>query len=61
LCAPTAGYTVTGHPPATHTAGLTMPKRTTTRAQARRQRINAARGRNTLAAEQHLLESVPPL
>jgi hypothetical protein len=60
LCAPTAGFTVTGRPPAKHTAGLTMPKRTTTRAQARRQRIHDERGRNTLAAEQHLLESVRP-
>jgi hypothetical protein len=50
LCAPTAGFTVTGRPTAKHTAGLTMPKRTTTRAQARHQRINAERGRNTPAA-----------
>ncbi|MCW2587989.1 MAG: hypothetical protein JWQ86_416, partial [Mycobacterium sp.] len=49
-CAPTAGFTVTGRPTAKHTAGLTMPKRTTTRAQARHQRINAERGRNTPAA-----------
>ena len=50
LCAPTAEFTVTGRPPAKHTAGLTMPKRKTTRTQARRQRIHDERGRNTPAA-----------
>ena len=43
LCVPTAEATVTGSPPAKHTAGLTMPKRQTTRAAARRQRIDAER------------------
>ena len=52
LCVPTAEFIVTASPPAKHTAGLTMPKRTTTRAHARRQRINAERRANELAAEQ---------
>lgn len=43
LLAPTAEVIVTGSPPAKHTAGLTMPKRQTTRAAARRQRIDAER------------------
>jgi hypothetical protein len=49
LCAPTAQVTGTGRPPAKHTAGLTMPKRTITRAQARRQRIDDERRRYTPA------------
>jgi hypothetical protein len=47
LCTPTAEFTITGTPPAKHTAGLTMPKRTTTRTQDRRQRIDHERRRNT--------------
>jgi hypothetical protein len=46
LCAPTAEVTVTGSPPAKHTAGLTMPRRPITRAEARRQRIDEERARN---------------
>jgi hypothetical protein len=45
LCAPTAEFTVTGRPPAKHTAGLTMPRRKTTRAEDRRRRIDAERRR----------------
>jgi hypothetical protein len=47
LCAPTAEFATTGTPPAKHTAGLTMPKRKTTRAQDRRRRINHERKLNT--------------
>jgi hypothetical protein len=50
LCTPTAEFTVTGSPPAKHTAGLTMPKRKSTRAQDRRQRINHERRRNAAVA-----------
>jgi hypothetical protein len=60
LCTPTAGFTPAGIPPTQHTAGLTMPKRTITRAHARRQRIGAERRHNTPAAEQSLRESIPP-
>jgi hypothetical protein len=45
LCVPTAPVTVTGAPKA-HTAGLTMPRRRTTRAQDRRHRIDDERRRN---------------
>ncbi|WP_319452157.1 MULTISPECIES: HNH endonuclease signature motif containing protein [unclassified Mycobacterium] len=47
LCLPTAPATVTDAPTA-HTAGLTMPRRKTTRAQDRRQRIDDERRRNEL-------------
>jgi hypothetical protein len=50
LCTPTAEFNVTGSPPAKHTAGLTMAKRKTTRAQDRRQRINHERRRNAAVA-----------
>jgi hypothetical protein len=46
LCQPTAPAVVTRRPPPKHTAGLTMPKRTTTRTQARRQHINDERRHN---------------
>ena len=46
LCTPTAEFTVTGAPPAKHTAGLTMPRRKTTRTADRRQRIDAERRAN---------------
>ncbi len=45
LCVPTAEF-IASRPPPKHTEGLTMPKRTTTRAQARRQRIDEERRRN---------------
>ncbi|ORB25537.1 HNH endonuclease signature motif containing protein [Mycolicibacterium parafortuitum] len=45
LCVPTAEFT-NRRPPLKHTEGLTMPKRTTTRARARRQRIDDERRRN---------------
>jgi hypothetical protein len=51
LCAPAAEFTITGTPPAKHTAGLTMPRRKTTRAQARRRRIDHERSLNAPATE----------
>jgi hypothetical protein len=47
LCQPTAPVTITAVP-AAHTAGLTMPRRKTTRAQARQQRIDDQRRLNQL-------------
>jgi hypothetical protein len=46
LSTPTAEFTPTRTPPPKHTAGLTMPKRATTRAQARRQRVTDERRHN---------------
>jgi hypothetical protein len=46
LCAPTSEVVVTGSPPAKHTAGLMMPRRTTTRARDRAKRIDQERARN---------------
>ncbi|VEG54643.1 HNH nuclease [Mycolicibacterium aurum] len=46
LCAPTAAVVNPRRPPPKHTAGLTMPKRTITRADARRQRIDDERRLN---------------
>jgi hypothetical protein len=46
LCTPTAAVTPIGDPPVKHTAGLTMPRRKSTRAQERRQRIDDERARN---------------
>jgi Domain of unknown function (DUF222) len=43
LCSPTASFTVTGTPPPKLTAGLTMPKRKTTRTQDRQRHIDAQR------------------
>jgi hypothetical protein len=51
LCTPTAEFTTTGTPPTKHTAGLTMPRRTTTRAQDRRQRIHDERRLNQALTE----------
>lgn len=60
LCVPTADVTAMRSPPAKHTAGLTMPRRSITRAAARRQRIDDERRRNIPVAEQYLRELVPP-
>jgi hypothetical protein len=60
LCTPTADVVVSGSPPPKHTAGLTMPRRITTRRQARRQRINDERRHNLPSVEQRLRESIPP-
>jgi hypothetical protein len=51
LCTPTAELTVTASPPAKHTVGLTMPRRKTTRAQDRQQRINHERKLNAQATD----------
>jgi hypothetical protein len=51
LCTPTSEVITTGSPPAKHTAGLTMPRRKTTRAEDRRRRINHERRLNTQATE----------
>jgi Domain of unknown function (DUF222) len=60
LSAPTATVTVRGTPPPKHTAGLTMPRRTTTRSQARHQRVKDERRQNIPAVAKHLRESIPP-
>ena len=60
LCEPTAAAVVTGPPPPKHTAGLTMPTRTVTRADARRRAIDQYRRANTEWAEQYLREQIPP-
>lgn len=60
LCVPTAEAIVTGTPPVKRTDGLTMPTRSATRADARRQRVDDERRRNATATEQYLLDSVPP-
>ncbi len=60
LCLPTAEAIVTGTPPAKRTDGPTMPRRSTTRAGARRQRVDDERRRNAPATEQYLRDSVPP-
>ncbi|MEW5812991.1 MAG: DUF222 domain-containing protein [Actinomycetota bacterium] len=59
LSAPTASVRECGTPPPKHTAGLTMPKRRITRAEARRQRVDAERKRNAPWAERYLRESLP--
>jgi hypothetical protein len=59
LCLPTAPVTITDTPTA-HTAGLTMPKRTTTRAQDRRQRIDDERERNHTDNHAAALDAIPP-
>jgi hypothetical protein len=46
LCAPTAEAILTGTPPPKHTAGLKMPRRTTTRAHDRARRIHDERRAN---------------
>ncbi len=59
LCAPTAP--VNASAPAKHTAGLCMPRRTETRAQARSRRIDDERRANTAWVEQYLRDSAPPI
>jgi hypothetical protein len=51
LCAPTAPVITTGDPPPAHTAGLTMPRRRSTRAQDRTRRIHDERALNKTWAE----------
>ncbi|MDT5335597.1 MAG: hypothetical protein QOD90_1102, partial [Mycobacterium sp.] len=51
LSAPTAPIVATGTPPPAHTAGLTMPRRRTTRAEDRARRINDERENNRTATE----------
>ncbi len=59
LCAPTA--VVTARVPVKTTAGLRMPRREQTRAQARRRRIDDERRANTAWVEQYLRDCVPPI
>jgi len=59
LCLPTAPVTATDAPVA-HTAGLTMPRRKTTRAQDRRQRIDDERRRNEADVDAAAFDSIPP-
>jgi hypothetical protein len=59
LCLPTAPVTVTDTP-AAHTAGLTMPRRKTTRSQDRRQRIDDERRRNEAENEAAAFDSRAP-
>jgi len=59
LCLPTAPVTVTDTPTA-HTAGLTMPRRRTTRSQDRRQRIDDERRRNEAENDAAAFDSIPP-
>ncbi|MCU1697878.1 MAG: endonuclease, partial [Mycobacterium sp.] len=58
-CLPTASVTITDTPTA-HTAGLTMPRRKTTRSQDRRQRIDDERRRNEAENYAAALDSIPP-
>ena len=60
LSEPTAPVPVCGTPPPKHSAGLTMPRRRITRAEARRQRIDAERQRNAPWVKQYLRDSIPP-
>ncbi|MDT5066985.1 MAG: hypothetical protein QOK02_3140, partial [Mycobacterium sp.] len=59
LCLPTAPVVVTGTATA-HTAGLTMPRRKTTRAQDRRRRIDDERRRNQAENKAAAFDSRPP-
>jgi hypothetical protein len=59
LCLPTAPVTVTDTP-AAHAAGLTMPRRKTTRSQDRRQRIDDERRRNEAENEAAAFDAIPP-
>jgi hypothetical protein len=59
LCLPTAPITITNTPTA-HTAGLTMPRRNTTRAQDRRQRIDDERRRNQTQNDAAPYDAKPP-
>ncbi|MBB5164532.1 DUF222 domain-containing protein, partial [Mycobacterium sp. AZCC_0083] len=61
LCLPTAPVTITvTETPTAHTAGLTMPRRTTTRSQDRRQRIDDERRRNEAENEAAAFDAIPP-
>jgi hypothetical protein len=60
LSNPVAKAVITETPPPKHTAGLTMPRRTITRKQAREKRIDAERAANTQWAEQYLRDEIPP-
>jgi hypothetical protein len=60
LCEPTGDVVTTGTAPPKHTAGLAMPRRITTRREARRQRVNCDRRRNMPDVIQHLRESMAP-
>jgi hypothetical protein len=59
LCLPTAPVTVIDTP-AAHTAGLTMPRRKTTRSQDRRQRIDDERRRNEADVDAVAFDAIPP-
>jgi hypothetical protein len=59
LCLPTAPVTVTDVPTA-HTAGLTMPRRKTTRAQDRQHRIDDERRRNETEIDSAAFDSSAP-
>jgi hypothetical protein len=59
LCLPTAPVTITDAPTA-HTAGLTMPRRKTTRAHDRRQRIDDERRHNETDIDPAAYDSKPP-
>ena len=59
LCLPTAPVTVTDAPTA-HTAGLTMPRRKSTRAQDRRHRIDEERRQNEAENHAAALDAIPP-
>jgi hypothetical protein len=59
LCLPTAPVTVTDVPTA-HTAGLTMPRRKTTRAQDRQHRIDDERRRNETEINSAAFDSSAP-
>jgi hypothetical protein len=60
LCAPTAEVHSTGPPPTKHTAGLTMPRRATTRHHDRATRIDTERRANTPDVIQRLRQSLAP-
>jgi hypothetical protein len=58
LSNPTAPIVATGTPPPAHTAGLTMPRRRTTRAEDRARRINDEREANRTATEEEVEQEV---
>jgi hypothetical protein len=60
LCTPTAQSAIRGTPPPKHTAGLTTPKRTRTRAENRARRIDDERQRNINDAQQREPDIPPP-
>jgi hypothetical protein len=55
LCEPTAKVTAVGAVPPKHTAGLTMPRRTTTRKQDRDQHVKRERRANRTPVAKRLL------